>query len=223
MYQATMTSVGNDGSLTEVIYINPLNGHAVRYPITGRAVKGVKTLVQGASTRLNPQGFIPDQCQLQVLMNRNVWFCVLIGGGSDAGSYGGVAFVQERWTADNTKVIVARTLNDAYDQLRLQVSTESPDNPALAVSMEKIQLRGVLERKTTRQTASGVGVILFIMSGTDVPVNTGFKASGDNPVAGLMKEGDTITVTALKINTDGWTDVIDITNEQLPKWIGNSP
>lgn len=222
-YQITITSVGSDQSLTEILYVNPKTGKATRYPAEGKTLTKVDDLIQSESTRLKTTGYEPEECELQRLLGRDVWYCILTDqGGNDSGnsgSYGGVGFLQTRHTSDNTKVIVAASIEEGYRLLRQQIAREGQDNPDMqSEEAELIQVAGTIGR---------IGVVdsetdsywIFTLRGEIVPDGLVFRVSGGNEVAALSQVGDRVIVTAYQLMTDTFTEVVSINNKSLPAFM----
>ncbi|MBI4065176.1 hypothetical protein HY409_02310 [Candidatus Gottesmanbacteria bacterium] len=216
-FQVTMTSVGTDQSLTEILYVEPRTGIATRYKLTGATIQAIDNLVDEASREITAEGYEPVECELQVLLGRQVWYCVLTGrgGGEDlsSGSYAGVAFVQVKFTSDNTKVIIAETLEEAYAQLQRQIATESSDDPTLREAQEKIQVEGVIERKASIGQdgfdTTGGGAFLFLIKADDGKTYYCLAPTASWNAA-LAREGDRVTITAFQELDKSYLTVIDI-------------
>lgn len=221
MFQVTMTSVGADQSLTEVIYVNPKTGDAYKYPLTGATVEAVDNLIDEASRELSSEGYEPVECELQVLLGRQTWYCILNGrgGGENAssGSYAGVAFVQAKHTSDNTNVILSETLADAYSQLTRQIALESRDDPNLANTIQDlVQFSGTVTRKALYTTDDGVTYIYFSLQVQGELFY--FQVGGNNPEAAWMQEGDGAVVTAFSIEGNEFLQVEDLVVEGAPNF-----
>lgn len=222
-FQVTMTSVGTDQSLTEILYVEPKTGNVTRYNVTGATVEAVDNLVDEASREITAEGYEPVGCELQVILGRQVWYCILTGrgGGADAssGSYAGVAFVQVKYASDNTKVIIAETLEEAYAQLQRQIATDASDDPTLREAQDKVQVVGIVERKSLIGEVSGDttggGAYLFQIRTDDSTVYY-CVASSASWNAANAREGDQVTVTAFQELGKPYLTVIDILVEGTP-------
>jgi hypothetical protein len=218
-FQITMTSVGSDQSLTEVIYFEPLTGRAIKYPITGATVAAVDNLVDEVSRETTAEGYEPVDCELQVLLGQQVWYCILNGrgGGADesSGSYAGVGFVQASQTSDNTKVIIDETLQGAYAQLRRQIAQESTDDPTLSGTQDLLeQYSGLVDRKILYETTEGESYYFFsVVNGARIYY---FQVGADDFGASWMVTGDRVTVTAFPVEGNDFLQVVAIENHSAP-------
>ncbi len=219
-YQVTFTSDNNkDDSISDFITVDTLTGKSYRSrSITGSTIEKVEQQMEEASRRITSVGLDAQECELQIILGREVWYCIFVTKAANeksAGSLGGYGFLQKKITSDTTKIIVESTLTDAYNKLRQQIATEAKDNPDLAQQTQTVQIVGKIDRKATI-TDSNKQYVVFTLTGPAVPAKVVFRADANNVVAALMQPGDQVTVTAISILLDTYTDVIAITNQTVP-------
>jgi len=214
-FQVTMTSVGSDQSVTDVIYVNPQTGTAVRQSVNTAPVSSVVTLVSEASKKITAEGYDAKQCELQVLLGKQVWYCILNGraegNANSAGSYAGVAFVEANKTTDNTSVVIAERLDDAYRQLQRQIATSGGDNTTLNATQTQLQFAGVIERKSfvEQNEVTGSSAYLFKVVADDTVVMY-VVADATSLNAANAREGDSVTVTAYQEVDQPYYTAVDI-------------
>ncbi|MCA9372854.1 hypothetical protein KC921_02015 [Candidatus Woesebacteria bacterium] len=214
-FQVTMTSAGSDQSVTDLIYVNPRTGTALRQSTNTATVSSVVSLVSEASKKITAEGYDARQCELQMLLGRQVWYCILNGrsGGdaSSSGSYAGVAFVEANKTTDNTSVVIAERLDDAYRQLQRQIATSGGDNTALNATQVQLQFVGVIERKSYVEVndVTGSSVYLFKVVADDAVVMY-VMADATSLNAANAREGDSVTVTAYQEFDQPYYTAVDI-------------
>lgn len=229
--EVTMTSYNADQALTEIVYVNLRNGHAQRYHITGAIEKSVEHLVEEKTKSTvaggSAEGFDAVQCQVQNLLSRQVWYCLLIGrsGGKSesAGSFAGYAFVQTANTADNTRVIISNSsLQEAYTLLRSQVASAGEVNPALSEALKMAQFNGRVARisgiygTTTQYLIFTLAAPQSAQGGPDLSSLVFRVDAAKIPLATLVREGDEVIVTAMQARYDNFTDVVSVQDKALP-------
>lgn len=154
-WQVTFTSKGNDSTVTEVVYVNPKTGESVRYDVSGTGLKNITAiddLMDTASKRLSTEGFEPVQVEIQNIFGEPVYYGILNGrGGSNgesSGAYSGVAFVRVKDANNESAVIVASSLEDAYRQLQQAISNDRSDDPTLSGQTNSLQIEGTVVHKS---------------------------------------------------------------------------
>ncbi len=197
-FQYTMTSPNSDQSITEIIYMDPRTGDLTKYPASGSTVIGVDNLIDEASRKLTAEGYEPVECELQFILGRKVWYCILNGRGAgdntSSGSHNGFAFVQDTNTEEGTKVIIEATLEEAYRQLQRQIATEGGDVTDIANSTNVMQFVGVITHKGLPAGDNQPYVIIVQLDGTTTQVVFAVPTTSWN--ASVAQVGDSVTVTA---------------------------
>ena len=196
VYQVTLTSVGADQSLTDIIYVNPRTGEATRHALSGSTLEGVESLISEAAFNR----FTPEECELHQIIGEPTWYCVLNGKGGKGGSYAGVAFVQARYSSEYTKVIRNETLIGGYEELKRQIVAEHPDRADLEEEQHTtITWRGTLDRKTEWNGDYLISII-GTPPDTDVePTMRWFIVDGGNGQAAFAQIGDNVELEATVI------------------------
>ncbi len=196
VYQVTLTSVGADQSVTDIVYVNPRTGAATRYPLTGSTLEGVEALISEAVFNR----FTPEECELHQIVGEPVWYCVLNGkggSGGSSGSYAGVTFVQAKYSAEYTKVIRNETLLDGYNNLKRQIIAEHPDRADLEDERPTTFLwRGTLDRRTVWHDGILMSIIGAPPTSTDEPTMRWFVVRNSDQAA-LALVGDDIWIEAV--------------------------
>jgi len=216
VYQVTLTSVGADQSLTDIVYINPKTGEARITDISGATLDGVESLVHEATYRR----FTPEECELHQILGQPVWYCVLNGSG---GSYAGVSFIQAKYSSEYTRVIQDATLMGGYDKLKQQIILDNPD----LVDLQSEELpasfrwRGQLDRvKLWYGDNNGVGYIFSLLGrppdSPDGPKMKWFLIAAGDMTAAFMELGDEIEVEAIPIENSSFNQVLHIWNYSYP-------
>src|SRR3989344_264050 len=144
-YQITLTSMGEDPSLTQIITVNPTTGLGIVYPAQGKTIQGIKAMVEQRSKLLNPAGYVADECEIHRILNSNTVYCILtFQNGSDY-SIGGYAFVDVELAMNNNleDVAVAATFDEAYFQYQ-EVKSRVSEGTDLAATQSDIQVTGTV-------------------------------------------------------------------------------
>ena len=216
VYQVTLTSVGADQSLTDIVYVNPRSGQATRYPLSGSTLEGVEALISEAAYHR----FTPEECELHQIIGEPSWYCVLNGKGgsnSSSGSYAGVAFVQARYSSEYTKVIRSETLRGGYDQLKRQIIAEHPDRAELVDEVPlSFEWQGILERKAAWRDGFLLSIVGAPPDSDDEPTMRWFVVSGGSDQAALAIIGDEIWVEANIVEGTIHHEVTGIWNVTYP-------
>lgn len=208
-FQVTITAytIGegtSNNSLTEVLYVNPRTGRAVKYPLTGAPVQAVDDLVDSETTSLLTSGYEPVECELQIILGRQVWYCILnsrgAGSGESKASYSGVAFVQVQYTKMANKVIVDTTLQGAYARLRQQIAEESSDDPTIKEDHSAIQVEGVVTHRAEWEDEGGKYVLFEVTTAESQIVY--FQANAQMKEAAWLRVGDVVVVTGYTSDSD---------------------
>ena len=214
-FQVTMTSVGADQSLTEIIYFNPTTSVATVYNISGATVQAVDDLVDEATREITAEGYEPVECELHVIANEQVWYCILNGrgGGSSesSGSNAGVAFVRASATTDNTKVIIDERLDGAYRTLLEQISVDHADDPTLGESREQLQISGTVTDKRYHTFDNGESYYYFIVVTNSSGESVYLRSEASLLEATFTDIGSNVVVTYYEVPGDDWKSIIDIT------------
>lgn len=152
-YQITMTSVGNDPSLTHLITVNPTTGIATLYPFKGITMEATESDVATASKKLNPAGYSAEGCQVLRLLDRDTVYCMLTFvdtttvslQGQNHVVLGGYAFADMQAIAAGNleSIAVGKTFNDAYANYQ-QIVAQTGIQNALANTQEDIQITGTV-------------------------------------------------------------------------------
>lgn len=152
-YQITMTSVGNDPSLTHLITVDPTTGISTLYPFKGITMEATESDVATASKKLNPAGYTAEGCQVLRLLNRDTVYCMLTFMDTSTVSLqgqnhvvlGGYAFADMQAIAAGNleSIAVGKTFNDAYANYQ-QIVAQTGIQNALANTQEDIQITGTV-------------------------------------------------------------------------------
>ncbi|MGB1251236.1 MAG: hypothetical protein ACPG8W_11515 [Candidatus Promineifilaceae bacterium] len=197
VYQVTLTSVGADQSLTDIIYVNPRTGAATRHALSGSTLEGVESLISEAAYNR----FTPEECELHQIIGEPTWYCVLNGKGGKGGSYAGVAFVQARYSSEYTKVIRNETLTGGYRALKRQIVAEYPDRADLEEEpYTLLRWRGTLDRKTEWKGDYLISIIGAPPESDAEPTMRWFIVDGNDGQAAFAQIGDDVRVEASVVN-----------------------
>ncbi|NCT55963.1 hypothetical protein GW755_03925 [bacterium] len=154
-WQVTFTSKGNDSTVTEIVYVNPKTGESLRYDVSESGLKNISAiddLMDTASKRLSTEGFEPEQVEIQNIFGEPVYYGILNGrggnNGESSGAYSGVSFVRVKDANNESAVIVASNLEDAYRQLQQAISNDRSDDPTLSGQTNTLQIEGTVTHKS---------------------------------------------------------------------------
>ena len=213
VYQVTLTSVGADQSLTDIIYVNPRSGEATRHALSGSTLEGVESLISEAAFNR----FTPEECELHQIIGEPTWYCVLNGKGGKGGSYAGVAFVQARYSSEYTKVIRHETLLGGYEELKRQIVAEYPDRADLEDERQTLlKWRGTLDRKTHWEGDFLMSIIGASPDSGAEPTMRWFVVDGRNGQAAFAQIGDDVWVEASVVEGSIYHQAINLWNYSYP-------
>jgi len=221
-YQLTLTSMGVEPSLTRLVTFNPTTGQGVVYPMTGKTIQGIQTLVeQTAKDALNATGFVADECEIHRLLDRNTAYCILTStyNGADGMvdvSIGGYAFVDITQAMNNNlqDVAVGRTFEEAYSRYQ-EVVARTGDNTQLANTQDDIQIAGVVQSNTPVNYGGENGSFLINILGDDGQ-SYWVLARGSSLNAAAALPGTRVTATCYQQAGQAYLTVRKITVEGMP-------
>jgi hypothetical protein len=201
------------------IRVDPRTGEAVKYPASGKTVLAVKDMIddQTFTEEFNTStGAKPIECERQPLLGHMTYYCILQSKSEGEASEAtvGYAFLQEQYTSLPNKVIVADTFDEAWNQLRLQVTMESEDTEIQAEEAELVSLQGELVRKSD----SIIDDMIWFTVRDENDSIWYFRVSADNPMLGLSQAGDRLDLKAYDLENDDVNDVIIFKNLDLPSY-----
>lgn len=152
-YQITMTSVGNDPSLTHLITVEPTTGKATLYPFKGITMEAMESDVAAASKKLNPAGYSAEGCQIVRLLNRDTVYCMMTYTDTTTTSLqgqnhvvlGGYAFADMQAIAAGNleSIAVGKTFDDAYAEYQ-QITASTGIQNSLANTQQDVQVVGTV-------------------------------------------------------------------------------
>lgn len=218
-YSFTIKSVGSDQTLIWEIRVDPRTGEAIKFPATGKTIEAVVALVEQETKTdaVSTLGANPVECERQPLLGRVTYYCILetIDGGAAAGSIQGYAFLQERYTSEADKVIVAGSFDEAWRLYRRQL-TQSGGSSA-QIQGEDVQTI-VFEGRIVRMTPWPIEdtTVWIVVENDENPNGVYFTVSADDPMVALSQVGDSVVITAYDLRVDVVNDAVEIVNESLP-------
>lgn len=220
-YSFTITSAGSDQTLISEIRVDPKTGEAVKFPATGKTIESVVALVAAESKTdaVSTLGATPVECERQDLLGTPTYYCILEtlneGSGAAAGSIQGYAFLNERFTSDPDKVVVAGSFDEAWRLYRRQLTQAGG-------SSEQVQGEGaetiVFQGQVVRMSPWPIEetTVWLVVENEEYPNGVYFTASADDPMVALIEEGDIVVITAYDLRVDAANDAVQIVNESLP-------
>ena len=236
-YQFTMTSVGDDPSLTHIITVNPTSGQADVYVYSGVTLQGIAQKVELESKQLNAQGYVADECQLHHILNRDVAYCILtntpVASTCDSSSSScassdteaeanvtveGYAFVDVEGLKNgqsSASIAVATDFNSAYDKFQ-QLMATADYTAGVANNQASVQVVGkvVSNRQVAYPSTQNWSFLIGIQKsdGSEVYV----LATGNSLNAAAAIEGTNVTVTAYQVPGQVYYNVIHLVVTGVP-------
>jgi len=215
MLQFVMKSKGNDTTATDVIYVNLRTGVATRYGIDSATQSTVAKIVEQKALEEYKIPMEARNCQVEFLAGKSVWYCLL----EKEGNSWGVGIVQPQYAkaADASKVIVAEDLTDAYSELLSQIAEDaSASGEVVDNSSSTVQFDGVIDRVGNVYFENGQWYLPFSLRISDGSVLF-LRITTEKQSSHFIRDGDSVTVTAIKVLTGTPDTVIEVRNHTYPQ------
>lgn len=233
-YQITMTSVGNDPSLTHLITVNPTTGQATLYPFRGKTIEGIEKLVKVASKKLNPAGYNAEDCEIHRLLDHNVAYCMLtFANDTNSGStsnpgvgddivIGGYAFVDIESAMNNQieDVAIGASFNEAYANFQTIVARAGMD-ANLANNQSDVQVVGtVVDNVRVDYPSADTPSFLITVQPDDGTALVYMVAPTNSLNAAIARQGSHVTATVYQIPGQQYFNVRKISVDGAPNLEG---
>lgn len=206
-YQITMTSLGSDTAISDVLYGNPKTGEVVHYDMSHQGfttIENVKTLFTDAGQLKSPlNGVDAVEIELDYINGEWVYYGILLAkdeAGTTTGTFKGFAFVRAADAAakETEDVVIENDIFSAVRQLR-QKSGQAGRKFSTTDTQE--QFGGTVQRVYRLDDGSNV-VVRMIVAGTTL--NTSESVSGTNAVTATQPiQTLLIPIEASALENDG--------------------
>lgn len=241
-YQITMTSVGNDPSLTHLITVDPTTGVSTLYPFRGITMEATESDVAAASKKLNPAGYKAEGCQILRLLNRDTVYCMLTYTDTATASMqaqnhvvlGGYAFADMQAIAAGNleSIAVGKTFDDAYANYQ-QIIASTGIQSSLANTQEDVQIAGVVldnqqvdypnaqSRSFLITVQKDDGTIAYLLAPANM-LNAAIATSGKRVTATCYQQPNQKYLNVRHINVEGAPDLggaLYVKFDTLINWI----
>lgn len=201
-YQCTLTSVGDDPSVTHFVTFNPKTAETKVYAMRGKTFETIKAQMVKKAGEINAKiDYKADECSLMYVLDRETVYCMLITvdekGNNGIAGYG---FVEMSQTLNNStnNYAVAETFPEAYDAY---VKLVNSGNGGANVSNTEndIQVSGtvVANERVDKPTFDNASRLITVQTDDGKTVYLVASASSFN--AALARPGLKVTATAYQI------------------------
>lgn len=219
-YQITMTGMGNDPSMTQLISVNPTTGHGYIFPLTGKSVESIRDAFTRLTKQIYNQELKVDECELHAIDGENVVYCIFTSadtyGNTNVSGYGFVSLDRAENDADYA---VGKTFEDAYQEYR-KVRDTAQEEINLTNTASDVTIFGtVISNEWVSDESGGSRLINVLEDSTNT--SHWFLADGTSKNAAAAQPGRHVTITAYQRTGQSYLSVRYITVEGIPDFGGS--
>ncbi|KKU33368.1 hypothetical protein A3K29_05515 [Candidatus Collierbacteria bacterium RIFOXYB2_FULL_46_14] len=219
-YQITMTGMGNDPSMTQLIAVNPTTGHGYIFPLTGKSVESIRDAYGRLTKQIYNQELKVDECELHAIDGEHVVYCIFTSsdayGNTNVSGYGFVGLNRAENDADYA---VGKTFEDAYQEYR-KIRDTAQEEINLTNTAHDVTIIGtVSSNEWVSDESGGSRLISLVEDGTNV--SYWLLADGTSKNAAAAQPGHHVTVTAYQRNGQPYLSVRYITVDGVPDFGGS--
>lgn len=218
-YQITMTGMGNDPSMTQLITVDAQTGKGYIFPTTGKSVESIKDQFKGLTKELRIDGLNVDECELHALDGVNTVYCIFTNadqyGNTNISGYGFVAIDRAENDADYA---LADTFDEAYNEF-LKIRSTADSNTVVTNTADDVTIVGTVISNEPVSTDDGFTRLINVKG--DDGLEYWLMADGSSKNAAAATVGRHVTVTAYQREGQQFMTVRYITSDGVPDFGGN--
>jgi len=198
-YQISMTGMGDDPSMTQLITVDAKTGKGFIFPLTGKSIESIQDQFKGLTKKLRVDGLKVDECELHALgtdsdIPTNTAYCIFTNsdqyGNTNIGGYGFVALDN---ADDDADYALSDTFDGAYNEY-LKIRSSVAGNTVIANTANDITITGVVASNEWVSDAETGSRLINVV--TEDQSSYWILANGSSKNAAAAVIGKTITVTA---------------------------
>jgi len=224
-YQITVTGMGADPSITQLITVNARTGKGYIFPLTGKSVESIKDKFASLSKKIRNSELTVDECELHAIATTdpnnptNTVYCIFtdkdVKGNVGISGFGFVALDRAENDADYA---LADTFQGAFNEY-MKIRSKAAEDLAVSNTANDITVTGVVLSNEWVNDESGGSRLINVQS--DDNQSYWLLATGDSKNAAAAIPGKRVTITAYARNNQPYLSVRYIKVDGAPDFGGS--